>query len=222
MMGAMSSDPAPTVERLPLPEPVLASRIVAVLPDVAAADLFAPVEVMVEEGIKVFSLPAGDLERFTTVTSVFGARASFAVHGVMTIDEIDPLVAAGVSMCLPVAAAPELLAELRAAGIAAAPDALTPIEVRAAWAAGADAVQVIPADLGGATYGESLAALAPGAVCVPRGGVGSYAMRNWLMAGAPAVCLDDTLVGDACRGGTLPSLRERCRSVLAVITDIRA
>jgi 2-dehydro-3-deoxyphosphogluconate aldolase/(4S)-4-hydroxy-2-oxoglutarate aldolase len=222
MMGPMSSEPASTDGRLPLPDPVLTSRIIAVLPDAAVGGLFAPLEVMVEEGVKAFSVPAGDTARFTTLTTVFGARATFGVHGLVEIDSIDALVTAGMSFCLPVAASAELLAALREAGIPAAPDALTPTEVRGVWARGADAVQVVPADLGGASYPDQLAELAPGAACVPRGGVGSYALRQWLKSGAPAVCLDETLVGDACDGGTMPALRERCRSTLAVVADLRA
>lgn len=218
----MSSDPTSTGGRLPLPGPVLTSRIVAVLPDAEAADLFAPLEVMVEEGVRAFSLPGGDVARFTTLTTVFGARATFGVHGGLDIDSIAPLVSAGMAFCLPVGASAELLAGLREAGVPAAPDALTPTEVRGVWAGGADAVQVVPADLGGASYPERLAELAPGAVCLPRGGVGSYGLRQWLKADAPAVCLDETLVGDACEGGTLPALRERCRSVLEIVSDLRA
>ena len=110
----------------------------------------------------------------------------------------------------------------RQAGIPAAPDALTPNEVRAAWGAGADAVQVAPADMGSASYGDILTRMAPGAALIPRGGVGSYALRRWLAAGALAVCLDDVLVGDACEDGIVSALRERCRSVLQVVADADA
>ncbi|WP_051232218.1 bifunctional 4-hydroxy-2-oxoglutarate aldolase/2-dehydro-3-deoxy-phosphogluconate aldolase [Acidipropionibacterium thoenii] len=220
-MGAMSSEPTSEVGRLPLPDPVLASRIVAVLPDVPASDLFAPLEVMVQEKVTVFSLPAPDVERFRTITTVFGARATFGAHGVLDPSAPDELIAAGMAFCLPVAASAQLLSALRQAGIPAAPDALTPAEVRAAWAGGADAVQVVPADMGGTSYPERLAELAPGVACLPRGGLGSFAMRQWLKTGAVAVCMDDTLVGDACEGGTLPALRERCRSVRGVVTDLQ-
>lgn len=201
---------------------MLTSQVVAVLPDEPVASMMAPVEVMLQEGIQVFSLPAGDVERLTTLHTIFGARGSFGVHGVIDPDGIDALIATGIEFALPVGPTPQVLAALRAAGVPAVPDALTPTEVRAVWAAGVDAVQVVPADIGSATYGPALVELAPGVPCLPRGGVGSYALRKWISSGAPAACLDEILVGDACTDSALPALRERCRSVLAVIADERA
>ncbi|MDN6556478.1 MAG: aldolase [Acidipropionibacterium acidipropionici] len=168
----MSSQPAPESGRLPLPARMLTSQVVAVLPDEPVASMMAPVEVMLQEGIQVFSLPAGDVERLTTLHTIFGARGSFGVHGVIDPDGIDALIATGIEFALPV--------------------------------------------------GPALVELAPGVPCLPRGGVGSYALRKWISSGAPAACLDEILVGDACTDSALPALRERCRSVLAVIADERA
>ncbi|AXE39798.1 hypothetical protein JS278_02661 [Acidipropionibacterium virtanenii] len=201
---------------------MLSSQVVAVLPDEPVATMMAPVEVMLQEGIQVFSLPAGDLERLIALRTVFGARGSFGVHGPVDPGSVDDLIAAGIEFALPLGPGAAVLAALREAGVPAAPDALTPTEIRAVWAAGADAVQVVPADIGSATYGPALAELVPGVPCLPRGGVGSYALRKWISAGAPAACLDEILVGDACTDAALPALRERCRSVLAVIADERA
>lgn len=192
------------------------------MPDEPASSMMAPLEVMLQEGVHVFSLPAGDQERFAALRTVFGGRGTFGVHGVVDEDIAGRLAGAGAAFALPVGPSPRVLGILHDAGIPAAPDALTPTEVRAVWAAGADAVQVVPADLGSATYGRSLAELAPGVACIPRGGVGSYALRKWIGAGAPAVCLDEILVGDACTDGAMPALRERCRSVTSVVADERA
>ena len=213
---------APSDGRLVFPSEVLSSKVIAVLPDVPASDLMAPIEAMIQEKVRVFTLPVADADRRRAVLKIYRRLAVIGVHGVMAVDDVQGLVDDKVAFALPVAATPDLLDALRQAGIPAAPDALTPTEVRAAWAAGADAVQVAPADMGSASYGDILTRMAPGAALIPRGGIGSYAMRRWLAAGALAVCLDDVLVGDACEDGVVSALRERCRSVLQVVADADA
>ena len=47
---------------------------------------------------------------------------------------------------------------------------------------------------------------------MPRGDVGAFSAGEWLKAGAPAVCIDSTLLGDALTGGDLGQLRDRCTS----------
>ena len=210
---------APSDGRLVFPSEVLSSKVIAVLPDVPASDLMAPIEAMIQEKVRVFTLPVADADRRRAVLKIYRRRAVIGVHGVMAVDDVQGLVDDKVAFALPVAATPDLLDALRQAGIPAAPDALTPTEVRAA---GADAVQVAPADMGSASYGDILTRMAPGAALIPRGGIGSYAMRRWLAAGALAVCLDDVLVGDACEDGVVSALRERCRSVLQVVADADA
>ena len=221
-MSAEVDDLGRTDDRLTFPDEVVAGKIIAVLPDVPAADLMAPVEAMIQEKVRVFALPVADAERRRAVLRIYRRRAVVGVHGVMTVEDVQGLVDDKVSFALPVAANREVLDALRQAGIPAAPDALTPNEVRAAWGAGADAVQVAPADMGSASYGDILTRMAPGAALIPRGGVGSYALRRRLAAGALAVCLDDVLVGDACEDGIVSALRERCRSVLQVVADADA
>jgi len=211
-----------TDDRLTFTDEVVAGKIIAVLPDVPAADLMSPVEAMIQEKVRVFALPVADAERRRAVLRIYRRRAVVGVHGVMTVEDVQGLVDDKVSFALPVAANREVLDALRQAVIPAAPDALTPTEVRAAWGAGADAVQVAPADMGSASYGDILTRMAPGAALIPRGGVGSYALRRWLAAGALAGWLDDVLVGDACEDGIVSALRERCRSVLQVVADADA
>lgn len=212
----------PTDNRLEFPQRVVSGRIIGVLPDVPADDLVAPLEVMVQERIRAFSLPVSDAERRRRVVEVFGHRACFGVHGVVRVEDVAQLVEQKVAFVLATGADDAVVGALRAAGIPCAVDALTPTEVRAVWDRGVDAVQVAPADMGPAAYGVTLAELAPGARMIPRGGIGSYSLRRWLEAGAVAVCVDEVLVGDAAEGGAMPALRERCRSVRAVVDDVDA
>ena len=51
---------------------------------------------------------------------------------------------------------------------------------------------------------------------MPLGGLGAYAAGEWNKAGAPAVCVDSALLGDAVTGGSLSLLRDRCGSFRSV------
>ena len=76
---------------------------------------------------------------------------------------------------------PTLSAPCRSAGAALLLGALTPTEVRAALAAGADGVKIFPASsLGGPGHIKALASVFPGVAFCPTGGVTAATMGEWL------------------------------------------
>ena len=222
----MTNDPAQSGDaRLEFPAEVARGRLIAVLPSVPASSLMAPVEVMIQERIRAFSLPAHDVELRRALLLIFGARACFGVHGHLEAQEVAELADDGqcrVGFVLGSGLDDETIASLHEAGVPVADDALTPGEVRHTWSRGLDAVQVIPADMASASYGQTLGELAPGVPVIARGGVGSYAVRRWLESGALAVCGDDSLVGDVAEDANMNALRERCRGLRAVVDDVEA
>ncbi|WP_320781562.1 bifunctional 4-hydroxy-2-oxoglutarate aldolase/2-dehydro-3-deoxy-phosphogluconate aldolase [Streptomyces sp. CRN 30] len=89
--------------------------------------------------------------------------------------------------------------------------ALTPAEAAAAVAAGATAVKLFPASLGGPAYLRALKDPFPDMPLVPVGGVGADLVPEYFAAGALAVGVGSPLVGDAAHGGDLDQLRRRAR-----------
>ena len=85
----------------------------------------------------------------------------------------------------------------RERGVACYAMAMTPTEVRNALHLPVDGVQLYPADVVGAPMAQRLRAIGLIQHVLPRGGLAAYAAKQWLKAGAPAVCLDATLLGDA-------------------------
>jgi 2-dehydro-3-deoxyphosphogluconate aldolase / (4S)-4-hydroxy-2-oxoglutarate aldolase len=71
--------------------------------------------------------------------------------------------------------------------------ALTPTEVLAAHAAGADAVKVFPARAVSPGYLRDLASVLPGVRLLPTGGIRAAEIGMWLGAGAWAVGLGSAL-----------------------------
>ena len=90
---------------------------------------------------------------------------------------------------------PTLAAPCRASGAAFLPGALTPTEVRAALAAGADAVKIFPASsVGGPAHLAALRSVFPGVAFCPTGGVGPGDIAAYLAAGAAFVGMGGALV----------------------------
>lgn len=90
---------------------------------------------------------------------------------------------------------PALAAPCRAAEAAFLPGALTPTEVRAALAAGADAVKIFPASsVGGPAHVAALRSVFPGVAFCPTGGVGPGDVPAYLAAGAAFVGMGGALV----------------------------
>lgn len=92
---------------------------------------------------------------------------------------------------------PALAAPCRAAGAALMLGALTPTEVRAALAAGADVVKVFPASsAGGPGHVRALASVFPGVAFCPTGGVEPGNVAAYLAAGAAFVGMGGALVDE--------------------------
>lgn len=92
----------------------------------------------------------------------------------------------------------EVIAVARQAGAAALPGALTPTEIRAALAAGADAVKIFPAaSVGGPGHIRALASVFPGIAFCPTGGVDAKTAGAYLEAGAAFVGIGGKLVDEA-------------------------
>ena len=86
----------------------------------------------------------------------------------------------------------------RQAGAALMLGALTPTEVRAALAAGAEVVKIFPASsAGGPSHIKALASVFPGVAFCPTGGVEAANVAAYLSAGAAFVGMGGALVDEA-------------------------
>jgi 2-dehydro-3-deoxyphosphogluconate aldolase / (4S)-4-hydroxy-2-oxoglutarate aldolase len=114
----------------------------------------------------------------------------------------------------------DAVAQARSLGMPTLVGALTPSEVIAARAAGADAVKVFPASaLGGPAYLRALRAPFPDVPFLPVGGVDEESGRRYLADGAVGIGVGSPLIGDAADGGDLEALRGRIRAFLRVAEE---
>jgi 2-dehydro-3-deoxyphosphogluconate aldolase / (4S)-4-hydroxy-2-oxoglutarate aldolase len=92
---------------------------------------------------------------------------------------------------------PSLAEPCRAAGAALMLGAVTPTEVRAALAAGADVVKLFPAvSVGGPSHVRALVSVFPGVAFCPTGGVNPENFAAYLAAGAAFVGMGGALVDE--------------------------
>jgi 2-dehydro-3-deoxyphosphogluconate aldolase/(4S)-4-hydroxy-2-oxoglutarate aldolase len=112
---------------------------------------------------------------------------------------------------------PALGAPARKAGAALMLGALTPTEVRAALAAGADVVKIFPASsAGGPGHIRALASVFPGVAFCPTGGVDPGNVAAFLAAGAAFVGIGGAMVDEKrIAAGDRDAIQAAARSVLA-------
>ena len=103
-------------------------------------------------------------------------------------------------------------------GVPFFPGALTPSEVLAAWRAGAAAVKLFPASVGGPALVRELRGPLPHIPLVPTGGVTLDSAPGFIMAGAAAVGMGSWLTGDGAPAG----IGQRAANLVQAIAAARA
>lgn len=91
----------------------------------------------------------------------------------------------------------EVIADAQASDVAALGGAWTPTEVLRAWRAGACAVKLFPAHIGGPQYLTDLRGPYPDIPLVPIGGIDEGSAASYLRAGALAVGVGGAYINDA-------------------------
>ncbi|MFG1708121.1 bifunctional 4-hydroxy-2-oxoglutarate aldolase/2-dehydro-3-deoxy-phosphogluconate aldolase [Nonomuraea sp. M3C6] len=174
---------------------------------------------LAEEGVRLIevSLVTPDAPRvIREARAALGGAADLGAGTVVTADDARRSADAGASY-LVTPAVSEAVRAGRELGLPVLAGALTPTEVVAALDAGAAAVKLFPASLGGVRHLRALRDPFPHVPFVPVGGVGVAEAVEYLDAGAVAVGVGSPLVGDAARGGDLDGLRERVKSFLEAL-----
>ena len=107
----------------------------------------------------------------------------------------------------------------RAAGAMSLLGTMTPTEIRAALAAGADAVKIFPAtSAGGPAHVKALRAVFPGVVFCPTGGVDARNTPDYIAAGADFVGIGGKLVDEkALAAGDRQGIAAAAREVLGIM-----
>lgn len=194
------------------------TRLAAIVrgPDPDAA--LRTVLTLAEEGVALVEVSLNTTDALGVIRRAAAEVGPGTVVGagtVLTADDVARAQDAGAGWIVTPALTESLAASVRA-GLPVLAGALTPTEAVAARRAGADAVKLFPASLGGPAYLKALRDPFPDMPFVPVGGVDLDGAEQYLAHGAVAVGVGSPLVGDAAQGGDLAALRARARRFVAL------
>jgi 2-dehydro-3-deoxyphosphogluconate aldolase/(4S)-4-hydroxy-2-oxoglutarate aldolase len=205
------------LERVPLPESIARSRLVAVVRATSIDALPNVVSVLIENGITVIELTLTTpdaIRSMTQLRSVWGDRAFIGMGTVTTKGQARDCIAAGAQFLVTPITVPEVAHIATEAGVPILMGAFSPTEVATAWDHGATAVKIFPASQVGPSYLRELRGPFPEIVTMPSGGAAIDDIPAWLSAGAAAVSLGGSLIGCAFSGDD-EGLAERARDAVA-------
>ncbi|MFF5157859.1 bifunctional 4-hydroxy-2-oxoglutarate aldolase/2-dehydro-3-deoxy-phosphogluconate aldolase [Streptomyces sp. NPDC000348] len=193
-------------------------RLVAIVrgrdPEAALRTVLA----LAEEGVSLIEVSLNTADAPGVIARAareLGPASVLGAGTVLTAADVCRAAGAGARWMVTPAVA-ESVGAAAAAGLPVLAGALTPTEAVAALQAGADAVKLFPASVGGPAYLKALREPLPQVPFVPVGGVDAAAAQDYLEAGAVAVGVGSPLVGDAAHGGDLGELRARARKFVEV------
>ncbi|MBB5642601.1 bifunctional 4-hydroxy-2-oxoglutarate aldolase/2-dehydro-3-deoxy-phosphogluconate aldolase [Cryobacterium roopkundense] len=216
---------APSPARVPASARLRQRPIIAVLRANAATDYDPVVDVLAENGVRSIELTLstpGTFKHLPALLARVGADVEVGIGTIVTVRQAELAIEAGAHYLVTPIVNLDVIALAVREGMPVFPGGLTPTELYGAWAAGATAVKIFPAETVGPQYGSHLRGPFPDLEFVPSGGIGLDDIPRWLQAGALAVSLGGPLVGDALTGGSLPALAERAQRVTRLAADALA
>jgi 2-dehydro-3-deoxyphosphogluconate aldolase / (4S)-4-hydroxy-2-oxoglutarate aldolase len=175
---------------------IRAERVVAVVRRVPEVDSI--VEALLAGGIRIIEITLDSDDALATIEQL-RARGDLTVLAgtVRTPLEAEAAVAAGAEACVAPALVPEMVERCRGLGVPAVPGALTPSELEAARALGAELVKLFPGSLVGPAYVRDVLAPLTGVELIVTGGVDLSNARAFIEAGAVAVGVGSALTSAA-------------------------
>lgn len=200
-----------------LPALMRAHRVMAIIRGTSQEAALATGKVLLEEGIRLVEITLttpGALSTIEALRAVAPAGSFVGAGTVLTVDDVSAATGAGAEFIV-TPALTAAVAEAARLGIPCAAGAFTPTEAHAAFTAGAEVIKLFPASSVGPDYLKALRDPFPHIPFMVVGGVGIPEASAYLAVGAIGAGVGGPLVGDAAKGGSLDSLRERARAFVA-------
>ena len=130
---------------------------------------------------------AENAEKIAALVAEFGGRMSIGAGTVLSVEEVRAAHDAGATFIVSPDSDPEVIAETKRLGMASIPGAMTPTEIKRAYALGADIVKLFPADDLGYHYIQNLKGPMPHIPLMATGGVNPETIPEFLSRGIMAV-----------------------------------
>ncbi len=204
-----------TTLKAPLDVDLLAAqRFIAIIRAASSEHLATTARTLVQSGIHVLEFPLttpGVLAVVRQVVDELGEEAHVGIGSVRTLDDAKAAADVGAQFLVTPHLDLSVVDQARSMVLPIVVGAFSPTEIHTAWAAGATAVKLFPASVGGPGYVKELRSPYPTIPLVPTGGVTITDVRAFLDAGAIALGIGGALLGSAPDGGSQDELRARVR-----------
>lgn len=195
-----------------LPDAVVDQRIIAVARGQdgdTAADL---ARALGAGGLTVLEITVERGQGIEAIAALAGGSCVVGAGTVTAREQARAAVDAGASFLVSPHLDLELVSWASSRGVPFIPGVFTPTEIQAALAAGAAAVKLFPASVGGPALVRALLGPYPDLPVIPTGGVDDTNARSYLDAGAVAVGVGGWLTG----GTDLGLIEERARGLASI------
>ena len=130
---------------------------------------------------------AENAEKISALVAAYGDRMSIGAGTVLSVEEVRTAHDAGASFIVSPDSDPDVIAETKRLGMVSIPGAMTPTEIKRAYALGADVVKLFPADDLGYHYIQNLKGPLPHIPLMATGGVNPQTIPEFLSRGILAV-----------------------------------
>ena len=174
------------------------ARVVPVVRTQAAAHALTAVEWLREAGFRVFEITMTVPDAPALMRRLSAEPGTLVGAGtVLDVEAARACLEAGARFIVTPWVDPAVIAATREAGALPLPGTMTPTEIRAAVAAGAEGVKIFPAaSVGGPGHVKALRAVFPGVPFCPTGGVDAANAADYFEAGADFVGMGGKLVDE--------------------------
>lgn len=204
------------MERPPIPPAVVDGRVIAIGRNLDPERALRIGQVLAATGVPAFEVTlqgAGALDAIRDLTDRLGERLLVGAGTVLDLEGAEAAVGAGARFLVMPVTDVAIVRWAVERGVPVFPGALSPTEVLTAWRAGASAVKLFPASVGGPALLRELRGPLPDIPLMPTGGVTAENAGALIDAGAVAVGVGSWLTGapdDA-------SLRARATALMAAV-----
>lgn len=184
---------------------IVEGGVVAIMRANSPDQLLGAARAVLEGGvcaIEVTMTTPGALDVIREATRQFGKEVLFGVGSVLDGETARMAILAGAQFVVCPTFKPATIEVCKRYSIPVVPGAYTPTEILTAWEAGADAVKVFPASVGGPAYLKAIKAPLPQVSLSAVGGVNLDTTADFIRSGADFVGVGGELVSqkllDAC------------------------
>ena len=201
----------------------MSRNIIAILRGVLPQDAVAICEEILAAGIDRIEVPLNSPEPFDSIARIvdaMGDRALIGAGTVLSVADVDKVIAAGGRLIVSPDCNPEVIAHTKALGLQSYPGVMTPTECFAALRAGADGLKFFPGDMIGPAGLKAVRAVLPkGTEAYAVGGANPDNFKDWVAAGATGFGIGSAIFKP---GDTPAEVRAKADAIVAAYDEALA